>query len=65
MSEGHLGCVCYANVTLVVAIGEDSLMVKAEIYYSLDIFYWKVCDKDNRENLYTVRESSDLKVFRK
>ncbi len=33
VSAGHLGCVRLALVTLVVAFGEDSLMMLAEIYY--------------------------------
>jgi hypothetical protein len=33
VSEGHLGCVRLACVTLVVAIGEDSLIMIAEINY--------------------------------
>ncbi len=33
MSEGHLGCVRCACVTLVAAMGEDSIMMIAEIYH--------------------------------
>jgi hypothetical protein len=37
VSAGHFGCVLLARIKLVAAIGEDNLMMLAEIYYIINI----------------------------
>ncbi len=41
-SEGHLGCLCCERVTLMEGIGDDSLMMIAEIYYNFIIIPRKI-----------------------